>query len=123
MLVHFPIAFYFLELLLTAAWVFKNDESYKRFAEIAFSVGYFFMLVSLASGYITAGGWPHIQGIARKHFLAAGSVFIFYSARFLYKRFADSKSGVFQKVQIAGAVIGNILVAYTAYLGGLLVYS
>ena len=121
--VHFPIAFYFLEFLMLVFWMKKSDENYLHFAAVAFWLGYFFMLASLISGYVAAGGWGHIEGATRRHFLMALSVFIFYSIRAVYWKTSDRASKGFCVVQIGGAVFGNILVGYTAYLGGILVYA
>ena len=123
MFVHFPIAFYFLELLLLLFWAWKSDGGCLRFAAISFWAGYFFMLASLISGYAGADGWEHIAGATRKHFFMALLTLVFYSVRALYWRFAVVDSSKFRMTQLAGAMVGNILVAYTAYLGGMLVYS
>ena len=123
MFVHFPIAFYFLELVLVSAWVLKKDESYGRFSRISFFFGYLFMLASLVSGWVAAGGWGHIEGMVRKHFLMALAVFIFYSVRGMHVWLTNSGSWQFRRIQLAGAFMGNILIGYTAYLGGVLVYS
>ena len=122
-LVHFPIAFYFLELLLLIIWVKKSEPQYLHFAKLTFSLGYGFMIAALASGYIDAGGWANITGLVQRHFLGALSVLVLYNLRGAYWLKAKSGSKKFAAVQISGALIGNILVGITGFYGGRLVYG
>ena len=118
-LVHFPIAFAFLELALLALWAARRDPAFDRFARISFRMGYAFMLLALLSGFVSAGGWGHVGGRTGPHFKAALAVWGFYSVRGLYSR--TGKNGV--GIRLAGALAGNLLVGWAGYLGGKLVYS
>ena len=55
-LVHFPIAFYCLELLLLLFWRAKKDPAHLRFARFSFNLGYLFMLAAIVAGLKDAGG-------------------------------------------------------------------
>ncbi len=118
--VHFPIAFYFLELLLLVFWAMKKDPTYKRFALFSFRLGYLFMLAALVAGYIDAGGLvPAVQA----HFLAAMSVVVFYTVRAFFWRFGNENLKIYGAFQVGGALLGNALVGWTAFLGGKLAFG
>ena len=73
--VHFPIAFYFLELVLLVLWVSKEEQEYRRFACFSFWIGYLFMLIAMAAGLFDAGGFAGIRGSVKRHVIAALIVF------------------------------------------------
>ena len=120
--VHFPIAFYFLELVLLVFWMVKKEPRYSQFARFSCRIGYLFMLISLVAGWIDAGGFvPRV----REHALWASSVAVLYTARLIYWqviRLTERDSRV-PPLQIAGAILGNILIAITAFEGGEMVYT
>ena len=123
LLVHFPIAFYFLELLLLGMWAFKNEAEYRRFALFVFRLGYLFMLAAMLSGYVDAGArFPPLRPV-RPHFFAAFSVFVLYTIRAVYWRRAKEEQKSYRAVLILGALLGNALVALAGFLGGKLVYT
>ena len=122
-LVHFPIAFYFLELVLLLFWAASKDAGYRRFALFSFRLGYLFMVAAAVAGLVDAGGWHKIQGPVRTHFLSAAAVFGLYTARALYWRFAKEEGGRTQLFLILSALLGNILVSLTGYFGGKLVFG
>ena len=120
--VHFPIAFYALELGLLFFWIKKCDEVYRRFALLSFKLGYGLMLAVMLTGLVDAKIWSGIHGLAAQHFYAAIIVFVVYTLRaFCWKAAPDN--GCSPKVHLAGAILGNILVGWTAYCGGRLVYQ
>src|SRR5262245_9691083 len=92
LLVHFPIAFYFLELLLLLFLVAKKDEDYHRFALFSIRLGFLFMLAAMAAGLFDAGGLSNALAHkkVRLHFLSADTLFLFYAARALYWRFGNA---------------------------------
>ena len=122
-LVHFPIAFYFLEFFLLVLWRAKRDENYLRFSLFSFRLGYGFMIAAMVAGLIDAGGIDHITGRVRTHFLAAASVFALYTMRAFFWRFAKKNDKHYQLTHLLFAASGNILVAITGYFGGVLVYG
>lgn len=119
-LVHFPIAFYFLELVLLLFWAAKKDPAYRRFALFSFRMGFLFMVGAAIAGLVDAGGIP--PGV-RRHFFSAAGVFTLYTARALYWRFGKEGQKFYRPILIGGAVAGNLLLGLTAYLGGELVFS
>ncbi len=122
-LVHFPIAFYFLELVLLLFWWKKGDAAYRRFALFSFRMGYLLMMAAVIAGFIDSGAhFPLPKGI-RPHALAAVSVFILYTLRLGYWQWAREEQKFYRKILIGGAVLGTLLVALTGFLGGELVYG
>ena len=122
-MVHFPIAFYFLELLLIILWIRKNNPYYLDFARFVFRLGFFFMFLAAAAGLYDVGGFSHIQGSVRTHFLAALSVIVLYTLYALFWRFAKPNDSSYRWSHLLFAAAGNVLIAITGYFGGLLVYG
>ncbi len=116
--IHFPIAVYFLEVLLILFWLVKKDEAYRRFALFSFRFGYLTMLAALVTGWMAAGGWENITGAVRLHFLAAASVFIFYTGRAFYWRCVKETSNLNKPLFLGLTFTGYGLVLLTAFLGG-----
>ena len=122
-LVHFPIAFYFLEFVLLLFWWKKGDPAYRRFALISFRMGYLLMIAAVIAGYIDSGAhWPLPKAV-RPHALAAVSVFILYTLRLAYWQLAHGDQKFYRKILIGGSVLGTLLVTLTGFLGGELVYG
>lgn len=119
-LVHFPIAFYFLEMLLLIWFVRTRDAAYLRFALFSFRLGYGFMVAAMIAGYVDAGG---IVPKVRTHFFSALAVFFISTGRAFYWRYAGETRRAYRLVQVGGAVLTNVLVAVTGYFGGELVYG
>ncbi len=122
-LVHFPIAFYFLELVLLLFWLRRQDPAYRRFALFSFRMGYFLMLAAMVAGYVDTGGRFPVPKPVRPHALSALVVFGFYTLRAGYWRWAKEGGKFYQRALIAGALIGTAIVFWTAFLGGKLVYD
>ena len=120
--VHFPIAFYFLEMGLLIGWVTQGDQSYHFFSEMAFDLGYKFMLLTMLTGFVAAGGFSHIIGDVAKHFYYAVGLFFFYSVRRFYAKKADVHMSYYPWIQLAGSVVGCLLTAWVAFYGGKLIY-
>ncbi len=118
-LVHFPIAFYCLELLLLIFWQTKKDPAYLRFAQFSFRLGYILMLAAIAAGLKDAGGLSGISGKVRPHFYSALAVFVIYTVRAFVWKFAPKEK---TSIQFAGALFGTAAVLLTAFLGGEIVY-
>lgn len=123
MMVHFPIAFYFLELILLALWRWKQKLEFRPFALFVFRLAYVSMLIAIAAGLFDAGGLSHLRGKVLFHFTGAVTVFLFYTARAFYWRFGKESSPAYAKVQVFGAIFGNLIVWITAYWGGRLVFA
>jgi len=123
MLVHFPIAFYFLELVLLVLWSVKEEREYQRFTEFSFWIGYFFMLMAMAAGIFDAGGLEGIRGAVKRHAIGVLVVFTIYTARAVFYRVVRREPEKYRFIRLAGAILGNAAVAYAAFLGGLVVYQ
>ena len=122
-LVHFPIAFYFLELVLLIFWMLRRDEACRRFALFSFRIGYLFMIAAMLAGYRDTGGWANITGSVRRHAVAALSVFAVYTVRAFLWRFVKEDQPFYRWIHLAGSLAGNVLVVLTGYLGGYLVFG
>ena len=121
--VHFPIAFYFLELLFLLFWRLKRDDQFLRFARFSFRLAYLSMLVAMTAGLIDVKGIQNVTGHVRTHALSALTVFGFYTLRAFAWRFVKPGDKHFAATQILFALTGNILVAITGHLGSELVYE
>ncbi|MBI1977734.1 MAG: DUF2231 domain-containing protein [Candidatus Omnitrophica bacterium] len=121
--VHFPIAFYFLELILLTFWLAKKDEGYLRFARFSFRLAYLGMILAMIAGLIDVGGIQNITGKVRTHVIAALSVFILYTVRAFYWRFAKIGDRHYAMTHFLFSLSGNMLIAMAGYFGGMLVYE
>ena len=120
--VHFPIAFYFLETGLLIAWSRTGNDAYYRFAAMVLGWGYIFMLLSMCTGLMNAGGFQGLKGKVAVHFYAALALFGFYTLH-LMSLWRSGARYCRSHFYVGVSVLGNILVALTAYCGGRLVYS
>lgn len=121
--VHFPIAFYFLELILLVLWIVKEEQEYRRFAYFSFWLGYIFMLLAMTAGLWDAGGLEGIRGAVKRHVTAALIVFVIYTARAVFYWISKKEPEKYRSIKLTGALLGNAAVAYAGFLGGLLVYD
>ncbi len=119
-LVHFPIAFYFLEFFLLLFWILRREESFLKFSAIVFKFAFAAMMAAMAAGYRDSGGLnPKIQN----HFFAALSTLVIQSMRgILWFRMNRSKKFNPWILGI-GSLMGVVSVIVTADLGGDLVYG
>lgn len=122
-LVHFPIAFYFLELVLLLFRWAKKDVAYHRFALFSFRIGYLLMTVAMVAGYVDAGGQFPVPTPIRPHAFSALAVFGFYTLRAGYWQWAKAEGKFYSAVLLVSAIIGTALVFWTGFLGGKLVYE
>lgn len=119
-LVHFPIAFYFLETLLIYWWALGNRDDYHGFARFAFFAAFISMWFALGTGLYTAGGIPPAWKHARTHFLSALSTTVFYSGRCFFWNSPAKNSKRWHLVQVS---LGLALVFLTGYFGGELTHG
>ena len=120
MLVHFPIAFYFLEFFLLGLWKFKKEEHFLRFSFLAFRLAYVTMIIAMIAGYRDSGGiTPHVS----KHFYSALSVFAVNTVRGAFWFRMNKKQAFCPWTLLIGSFICIILVSITGDLGGDLVYK
>ena len=122
-LIHFPIAFFFLEALLLVLWVSKKDPAYFRFARFSFFLALGFLAPVLVTGWLDAGGWKNIKDLVRTHFfsgLAAAGIAVLRAL--IWKRMS-SPGKASSWILLAGALLQCAAVIAAGYYGGLLVYG
>ena len=119
-LVHFPIAFYFLEFFLLSLWKFKKEEAYLRFSFLIFKVAYLMMIIAMVAGYHDTG-WNITSRVIR-HFYMALSVFAVNTLRGVLWFRMNKKREFHSWTLLIGSLICITLVAVTADFGGDLVY-
>lgn len=122
-LVHFPIAFYFLELVLLVLWVKRQDPAYRRFAHFSLRLGYLLMIAAMIAGYVDSGARFPVPKPIRPHALTALAVFGLYTLRLAYWRWAGEDQKFYRRILLGGAIAGNLLVAWAGFLGGELLHS
>ena len=122
-LVHFPIALYFLELVLITFWIAKKDEHYKQFARFAFRFAFLMMLAAMFEGLEDAGWFAHMKGRILIHASLATSVLILQTARGFFWHFGKEGDSSYRWTHFLFSGAGNILIALTGFYGGLLVYG
>lgn len=123
MMVHFPIAFYLLEILLLSLWLFKKEETYCGFSRFVFSAAFIGMGAALLSGWLEVGGWKNIQGETAEHFYGAVAVGVIQTLRALYWYFGKPSGSKGATICLLSAIAGCAALIYTAYHGGELVYG
>ena len=122
-LVHYPLAFYFLELVLILFWQARKDPAFLRFAHFSFRMGYLFMIAAIIAGYFDAGAHLPVPVKIRLHFYAAASVLVFYTLRAVYWHWAKEDQKNYPAILLIGTLIGNALLTLTGFLGGKIVYG
>jgi uncharacterized membrane protein len=119
--VHYPIAFYFLELVLISFWFFTRQDKYLDFARFCFFSAFAATWIAIGTGLFDAGGIKpalHYSGV-RQHLYAALAVAAYYTVRLFVWKYAAGRR-LLHLLQSTG---GIALIALTAYWGGKLVYD
>ncbi len=122
-IVHFPVAFYFLELFLIGLWLLKHDEQYRDFSLLVFRLSFIAMIAAILTGLIDTGGWDGIQGKVRPHFYGAVVMGALQSLRALYWYLGKPHSRREAWICFFSALLGCAAVVYTGYYGGEIVYG
>ena len=121
-LVHFPVAFLFLEGLLMLFWVWKKKDSYEAFSYFVLKLALVSIPFVMLAGYIDAGGLPER---VRKHFFSAATLLALTFFRFSLRR--SQGVGLWQGSMkgLAGLLLlmSLILTGLTGHLGGMIVYN
>lgn len=121
-LVHFPIAFFFLEALLLGMWIWKRDDKYESFAYLILKLAMLSMPFVMLAGYIDAGGIiPKVQ----LHFYSASTLFVLGLIRLIIRvklgsRMWQSKA---RNIFVTLLIIGVVVTGLTGHLGALMVYN
>jgi len=120
-LVHFPVAFFFLEAFLIGLWIWKRDEKYESFAYFILKLVMVMIPFVMLAGYIDAGG---ITPRVRLHFFSALSLFIMGTIRLVMR----TKMGFalwgskYKRFYLTLITLSFLMTGLTAHLGGLMVY-
>jgi len=122
-LVHFPIAFIWLELVLLIWAVRPGCEVYERFAFVTFCLTLSLLLPVMAAGLYDAGGFEGVKGDVRIHAFFGLGVFLVYGFRaFLWRRIQTHPDAGRAFLRISAA-ISAALVTLAGFWGGRLVYT
>ena len=125
MTVHFPIAFYFLGVLLTLAYLWRGQTEYERFAYWSFILSWLAALIASLSGLIDQSRLeladPRRNEI-NQH-ITAGVALLIINGLLVYMRFRWTSALANQRWPYLGLMaLGLIAVMATAWLGAELVY-
>lgn len=123
--IHFPIAFLFLELFLLLLYYTKRNEQYFSQSIFIFKLAAVMIVPSIITGIIDAGGledWPLLfEDTMGDHVKASFVLSILILIRYFIYRKQKASQNLF-KTQLIGSLLSVGLVAYSAHLGGKLVY-
>lgn len=121
-LVHFPIAFFFLEGFLLLLWKIKKEDQYERFAYLILCLGLIMIIPTMIAGYIDAGF--SIPLMVRTHFFSALSLLIINSIRFFLRRSLKIKvwQGELRYIYTILLILSIILSGLTGHWGGQLAH-
>ena len=120
-LVHFPIAFFFLEGYLVLLWKITSKDKYEEFSYLTLRLGVITSVITMISGYIDAGG---INPMVKTHFLFALSVFILNIIRWILKKKYGQEvwTGCLAYLYVLMLLVSMALVGIVGHLGGKLVF-
>lgn len=122
-LVHFPIAFFFLEAVLLLRWFMGKNPAHKTFALFVFKLAYVSLPLVIAAGIADAGGFSGITGAVKAHFISGILLFAFSTVRALYWKFGRETSTAHPFWLVGGSAVEVLLVLWAGFLGGGLVYG
>lgn len=125
--VHFPIALYFLGVLMTMGYLWRKEPEYERFAFWAFFLSWVGAVVASLVGLVDKGQLAYDdprQNELNNH-ITAGVFFIVIAGLVVYSRFRwqnilNSSNRWWYLTLIWG---GIVVVVVTGWLGGELVYE
>lgn len=122
-MVHFPVAFYLLETVLIGLWIFKQEDTWRRFALFLFRAAGLGLLASLAAGWQDAGGWQNIEGKTAEHFYGAVVLAVLQIVRAVYWHKGKPALGKGAWICFGSSLLASAALIYTAHHGGELVYG
>jgi len=125
MTVHFPIAFYLLGVLLTAAYVWRGQPDFERFAYWSFILSWMMTLLASLSGLIDqsqlAINDPRRNNV--NNHITSGVALIILNGLLVYMRLRWPDVLASRRWPYLGLMLlGGVVVLATAWLGGELVY-
>ena len=117
LLVHFPIAFFFLEAFLVVLWLKRKEEIYEKFSFFTLKLAVATMPFVMLAGLKDAGG---LRPMVRTHFYFAATLFLMNAARLLvrWRSGPGLWAGSYCILYRAWVFLGLALTVFVAYLGG-----
>lgn len=125
--IHFPIAFYFLGVLLTLGYLWRKDADYERFAYWSFFLSWLAAIVASFVGLVDQGQLAYDdprQDVLNQH-ISLAILFIIFDGLLVYSRFRwqDILNSPKQWWYLGLILLGMIVIAATGWFGGELVYE
>lgn len=121
-LIHFPIAFLALEVILILFWIGKLDDSYLRFAAFMFTLGFASLLPSIVTGFIDVRNWGGVNGIVSEHFYVSLLLLAVCSFRAYYWLKIEESYRHYRIGHLATSGFIAFLVMLTGFTGGTLIH-
>lgn len=125
--IHFPIALYFLGVLLTAGCIWRHNDDYERFAYWAFFLSWIAAIVASVMGLIDRGqlAFDDPRQSAINAHITPAIAFIVINGLLLYMRFrwADVLSSKRSWLYLGLMAVGLAVIAFTGFQGGELVFK
>lgn len=125
--VHFPIAFYFLGVLLTFGYLWRRVDDYERFAYWVFLLGWIAGIVASLVGLIDRGQLEYDDSriMALNQHISQAMLFLIVNGLVLYMRFRwpDVLQSSRRWLYVGLMIFGAITLAATGWYGGELVYG
>ncbi|RME46285.1 MAG: DUF2231 domain-containing protein [Caldilineae bacterium] len=127
LVVHFPIALYFLGVLMTLGYLWRKEPAFEQFAYWAFFLSWLAAIVASLVGLVDKGQLPFDdprQGAMNRHITLA-ILFIVLDGLVVYHRFRwpDVLSSPRRWVYFGLLAAAMVAITITGWLGGELVYG
>ncbi|HTL46554.1 MAG TPA: DUF2231 domain-containing protein [Verrucomicrobiae bacterium] len=121
-LVHFPIAFSFLEFLLLVLGRVKKNDEYFRFAFLTFVLCLLSLPFVVGAGFVDLGGFAGLRNDrVQRHVFSALTFAVINLIRIPRWRQARQNPGASWASLAAGAAASALLAGLTGYFGGFLI--
>ena len=117
LLIHFPIAFFFLEAMLVVLWLRRKEEMHEKFSYFTLKLTVALMPFVMFAGLKDANGLPPM---VRTHFYFATALFVNSAARLLvrWKSGPGLWTGKYRTIYSVWVFLGLALTVLVGYLGG-----
>lgn len=124
--VHFPIAFYFLGLLMTGLYLWRKNGEHERFAYWSFFLSWLAAIVASLVGLVDRGqlAYDDPRNQTLDQHITQAILFIILSGLVVYMRFrwSDVLLGSRRWLYLGLLLLGTAAIVATGWLGGELVY-
>ena len=121
-LVHFPVAFFFLEAMLVLLWLKRKEENYEKFSYLTLKLAVALMPFAMLAGLKDANGIPKM---ARTHVYFAAALFLCNASRLLFRWRSGAEVWVGKRraLYVVWVSVGLVLTVCAGYFGGELAYD